>query len=76
MEDLVNYAVKIAHYAVVLEQMTRKNWSITWKNSKLCRCLNNYKTVPKEIFSHRNSCFYEYYINRPFVSEAAHFMMK
>ena len=30
-EDLVNYAVKIANYAVVLEQMTRKNWSIMQK---------------------------------------------
>ena len=31
MEDLVNYAVKIANYAVVLEQMIRKNRSITQK---------------------------------------------
>ena len=30
-EDLVNYAVKIANYAVVLEQMIRKNQSITQK---------------------------------------------
>ena len=37
---------------IVLEQMTRKNWSITWKkNSKLHRCVNNYKTVPERIFS-------------------------
>ena len=31
MGDLVNYAVKIANYAVVLEQMTMKNRSIMQK---------------------------------------------
>ena len=35
-KDSVNYAVKIANYVLVLEQMTRKNRSITRKNSKLC----------------------------------------
>ena len=29
VEDSVNYVVKIANYAVVLEQMARKNQSIT-----------------------------------------------
>ena len=33
-EDLVNYAVKTLNYAVVLEQMTRKNRSIMQKKSK------------------------------------------
>ena len=31
VEDSVNYAVKIANYAVVLEQIIRKDRSITWK---------------------------------------------
>ena len=68
-EDSVNYAVKIANYAVVLEQMTRTEESLNYaeKNSKLRGRLNNYKTVPKEIFSHL--------INRTFVYEAA-IMMK
>ena len=61
-EYSVNYSVKITNYAVVLEQMTRKNRSITvhGKNSKLHGRLNNYKTFPKEIFSHHYSCSYQY----------------
>ena len=41
--------VEIANYVVVLEQMTRKNRSIMQKNSKLHRCLNNYKTVAESM---------------------------
>ena len=48
-EDLVIYVVKIKNYAVVLEQMTRKNWSITRK--KIANYADIYKTVPKGIFS-------------------------
>ena len=39
MEDSVNYAVKIANYMVVLEQMTRKNWSTMQKK------LTNYTDI-------------------------------
>ena len=55
-EDLVDYTVKIVNYTVVLEQMTNKNPEVNYaeKNSKLRGRLNNYKTVPKGIFS---ACF-------------------
>ena len=33
-----------------------KNQSIMLKKGKLCRNLNSYKTVPKGILSHYNSC--------------------
>ena len=70
MEASVNYAVKIANYAVVLERMTRKNRC--GKNSKLRGPLNNYNTVPKGNFSPVILVL----ISRPFVYEAAHFRTK
>ena len=33
VEDWADYTAKITHYATILEQITRKNQSITWEKA-------------------------------------------